>query len=80
MMMRRFIDRFVHRRTTGLSQAEWQFRKDASEWNRRFAGPREECDSPYDPRWPLNEHDRQTLLIRERSRQAWLAYQRGEKP
>lgn len=37
-----------------------------SEWNRGYHGPREECDSPYDPRWPMNEHNERAWRERER--------------
>ena len=58
------------------SAAFHQWRRDTHEWNLRFAGPRRESDSPYDQRWPLNEHDERALLAvkREKARYRALGY------
>ncbi|MDP9303005.1 MAG: hypothetical protein M3O92_00685 [Actinomycetota bacterium] len=50
------------------SEAFHQWRRDCHEWNLRFCGPRRECDSPFDPRWPLNEHNEQALLAYRRQK------------
>jgi hypothetical protein len=57
------------RRTPTQRRAEWQFHIDAIAHNlRTFPGPREACDSPFDPRWLLNEHDEQALLALKRQK------------
>ena len=46
------------------TEAYRQWHIDTIEYNlRTFPGPRRECDSPYDPRWPLNEHDERALRV-----------------
>jgi len=60
--IRRYLRTPPDRWTPAQRQAFHQWGRETHEWNRRFHGPRTEHDSPYDPRWPTNEHDEKTLL------------------
>jgi hypothetical protein len=51
-----------------MTPGMWKWKRTCHEWNRGYLGPRRESDSPYDDRWPLNEHDEQALLERARQK------------
>jgi hypothetical protein len=57
---------FLDRMTPEQRQAFHEWKINTFECHQRIHGPRTEYASPYDPRWPLSQHDEQALLALKR--------------